>query len=124
MAVAVEVFGVIHAAMDFGEFCARRTGVVVALGVVDEVLPGEEAAFGPARRQGLGHDRRDARTFARQNLVAAEVAAVGQDRDLLVLIAPSPPVLASPERPLLRPGFLSLATLPVPVRVRNCYRVR
>ena len=41
MAVAVEVFRVIRAAMDFGEFCARRAGVVVALGVVDEVLPGE-----------------------------------------------------------------------------------
>ncbi len=48
MAVAVEVFGVIGAAMDFGEFCARRAGVVVVLGVVDEVLPGKEAAFGPA----------------------------------------------------------------------------
>ncbi len=48
MAVAVEVFRVIRAAMDFGEFCARRAGVVVVLGVVDEVLPGKEAAFGPA----------------------------------------------------------------------------
>jgi len=27
---------------------------MVVLGVVDEVLPGEEAALGPARRQGLG----------------------------------------------------------------------
>ena len=45
MAVAVEVFGVIGAAMDFGGFCARRAGVVVALGVVDEVLPGKEAAW-------------------------------------------------------------------------------
>jgi len=35
-------------AMRFGEFCAGRAGVVVVLGVVDEVLPGEEAAFGPA----------------------------------------------------------------------------
>ena len=42
MAVAVKVFGVIGAAMDFGEFCARRAGVVVVLGVVDEVLPGKE----------------------------------------------------------------------------------
>jgi hypothetical protein len=83
MAVAVEVFGVIGAAMDFAEFCARRAGVVVALGVVDEVLSGKQAAFGRARRQGLGHDRCDARAFARQNLVAAEVAAVGQGGDLL-----------------------------------------
>ena len=39
MSVAVEVFRVIRAAMDFGEFCARRTGVIIMLGVVDEVLP-------------------------------------------------------------------------------------
>jgi len=39
VSVAVEVFGVIDAAMDFGEFCARRIGVMVVLGVVDEVLP-------------------------------------------------------------------------------------
>ena len=48
MAVAVEVFCVIHAAMNFGQFCARWAGVVVVLGVVDEVLPGEQTAFGPA----------------------------------------------------------------------------
>jgi len=52
VAVAVEVFRVIRAAMDFGEFCARWASVVVVLGVVDEVLPGEEAALGAARRQG------------------------------------------------------------------------
>ena len=46
--VAVEVFRVIRAATDFGEFCARRAGVMVVLGVVDEVLSGKEAAFGPA----------------------------------------------------------------------------
>ena len=38
VAVAVEVFGVIRPAFGLGEFCARRAGVVVALGVVDEVL--------------------------------------------------------------------------------------
>jgi hypothetical protein len=53
VAVAVEVFGVIRPAPGLGEFCPRRAGVVVVLGVVEEVLPGEEAAFGPARRQGL-----------------------------------------------------------------------
>jgi hypothetical protein len=36
VAVAVEVFRVIGAAMDFGEFCARRAGVVVVLSVVEE----------------------------------------------------------------------------------------
>src|SRR6266480_4577245 len=73
---------VVLAARGFVEICARRASVVVVLGVVDEVLPGEEAALGAARRQGLGHDRRDARAFARQNLVAAKVAAVGQGGDL------------------------------------------
>jgi hypothetical protein len=69
---------VIRPAIGLGKFCARRAGVVVVLSVVDEVLPGEEAAFGPARRQGLGHDRRDTCAFAREDLVAAEVSAIGQ----------------------------------------------
>src|SRR5262249_10778952 len=77
VAVAVKVFRVIYAAMNFGEFCARWAGVMVMLGIVDEVLPGEQTALGPARRQGLGHDRCDARAFAGQDLVAVEVAAVG-----------------------------------------------
>ena len=81
VAVAVEVFRVIDAAMNFGQFCARWAGVVVVLGVVDEVLPGEQAALSPARRQGLGHDRCDACAFAGQDLVTVEVAAVGQGRD-------------------------------------------
>src|SRR5881392_706055 len=81
VAVEVEVFGVIRPAIGLGEFGACRAGVMVLLGVVDEVLPGEEAALGPARRQGLGHDRRDTCAFARQNLVAGEVAAVGQGGD-------------------------------------------
>src|SRR5204863_3637694 len=45
VAIAVEIFRMIHTAMDFGEFCARRASVVVLLGVVDEVLPGKEAAL-------------------------------------------------------------------------------
>jgi hypothetical protein len=48
VAVAVEVFRVIHTAMNFGEFCARWAGVMVVLGVVDKVLPGEQAALDPA----------------------------------------------------------------------------
>ena len=47
MAVEVEVFAVIRPTMGLGEFYARRAGVVVVLGVVDEVLPGEQAALGP-----------------------------------------------------------------------------
>src|SRR3954471_4489945 len=72
VAVEIEVLGVICPTLCLGEFCPRRAGVVVVLGVVDEVLPGEEAALGPARRQRLGHDRRDAGAFARQNLITAE----------------------------------------------------
>src|SRR5438105_8592966 len=68
VAIAVEIFRMIHTAMDFGEFCARRASVVVVLGVVDEVLPGEEAALGAARRQGLWHNWRDPRPFAREDL--------------------------------------------------------
>ncbi len=83
MTIEVEVFGVIRPAFGLGEFCARRAGVVVVLGIVDEILPGEEAALGPARRQGFGHDRRDACAFAQEDLVAIEVAAVGQGGDLL-----------------------------------------
>jgi hypothetical protein len=48
VAVAVEVFRVIYAATNFGEFCARRAGVMVVLGIVDKVLPGEQTALGPA----------------------------------------------------------------------------
>src|SRR2546430_875377 len=43
VAVEVEVFGVIRPAIGLGEFGACRAGVMVLLGVVDEVLPGEEA---------------------------------------------------------------------------------
>src|SRR5204863_8928883 len=75
VAIEVEVFGVIRPAIGLGEFCPRRASVVVVLGVVDEVLPSEEAALGAARRQGLWHNWRDPRTFAREDLVAVEVAA-------------------------------------------------
>ena len=54
VAVAVEVLRVIHAAMNFGQFCARWAGVVVVLGIVDEVLPGEQTALGPLDVRVLG----------------------------------------------------------------------
>ena len=54
MAVAVEVLREIHAAMNFGEFCARWAGVMVVLGIVDEVLPGEQTALGPLDVRVLG----------------------------------------------------------------------
>jgi hypothetical protein len=77
MAVEIEIFGVIRSALGLGEFRARRASVMVVLGVINEVLPGKETAFGAARRQGLGHDRRDAGAFAGQDLVAVEVPTVG-----------------------------------------------
>src|ERR1700716_2644428 len=55
VAIEIEVLGVICPTLGLGEFRASRAGVMVVLGVVDEVLPGEEATFGPARRQSLGH---------------------------------------------------------------------
>ncbi len=64
VAIEVEVLGMIRPAIGLGQLRPRRAGVVVVLGVVDEVLSGEEAAFGSARRLGLGHDRRDAGAFA------------------------------------------------------------
>src|SRR5207248_5844819 len=48
MAIEVEVLRVIRPAIGLGEFGARRASVVVVLGVVDEVLPGKEAALGAA----------------------------------------------------------------------------
>src|SRR5205823_12240220 len=48
MAIDVEVLRVIRPAIGLGEFGARRASVVVVLGVVDEVLPGKEAALGAA----------------------------------------------------------------------------
>src|SRR6201987_4884106 len=62
---------------------AGWAGIIILLGVVDEVLPGEQAALGVAGCQCLRHNRCDARAFAREDLVTVEVAAVGQGGDLL-----------------------------------------
>src|SRR5215472_15940229 len=83
MAVVVDVATAVRSHMSSRQVFAGRAGVMVVLGVVDEVLPGEQAALGPARRQGLGHDRGDARAFAREDLVAVVVAAVSKGDDLL-----------------------------------------
>ena len=53
------------------------------LGVVDEVLPGEEAALGVAGGQGLGNAGQDAGSLAGQHLVAIEIAAIGQHGEFL-----------------------------------------
>ena len=55
MAVAVEVFRVIRAAMNFGEFCTSRAGVMVVLG--DETTKAERVCMVTP----LGHVRIDAR---------------------------------------------------------------
>ena len=49
MAVVVDVAAAVRSDKPSRQVFAGRAGVMVLLGVVDEVLPGEEAAFGAAR---------------------------------------------------------------------------
>src|SRR3974377_2128309 len=83
MAVLVDIAAAVRPDKPSRQMLAGWAGVMILLGVVDEVLSGEQAALGVARCQGLWHNRRDARAFAREDLVAVEVAAVGQGGDLL-----------------------------------------
>src|SRR5215510_11171677 len=83
MAVLVDVAAAVRPDKPSRQMLAGWAGVMILLGVVDEVLPGEQAALGVARCQCLWHNRRDARAFARDDLVAIEVAAVGQGGDPL-----------------------------------------
>jgi SOS response associated peptidase (SRAP) len=53
-------------------------------GVVDEVLPSEQAALGVARCQRLGHIGQHPGVFACQYLIAVEIAPISQNSDLLV----------------------------------------
>ena len=48
MAVLVEVAATVRSDKPSRQVFAGRAGVMVLLGVIDEVLPGEEAAFGAA----------------------------------------------------------------------------
>jgi hypothetical protein len=54
------------------QMLAGRTSVMILLGVVDEVLPGEQAALGVTRRQRLRHAGQHAGLLASQNLIAIE----------------------------------------------------
>src|SRR5215469_18900923 len=83
MAVLVDIAAAVRSYKSSRQVLAGWAGVMILLGVVDEVLPGEQAALGVARCQCLWHNRRDACAFAREDLVAVEVAAVGQGGDLL-----------------------------------------
>ena len=66
-----------------GQMLTRRAGVVVMLGVVDEVLPGEETALGVAGGLGLGNVRQDTTALTGQHLVTVVVAAIRQRSDVL-----------------------------------------
>src|SRR5262249_23602518 len=83
MAVLVDMGAAVRSHKPSRQMLAGWAGVMILLGVVDEVLPGEQAALGVAGCQGLRHNRRDARAFAREDLVAVEVATVGQGGDFL-----------------------------------------
>src|SRR6266567_3657997 len=57
---------------------------MILLGVVDEVLPGEEAALDAARCQCLWHTGQHAGVLACQYLIAVERAPISQNSDVLV----------------------------------------
>ena len=76
MSIMVDVEPAIRSDAPSRQMLTGRAGVMILLSVVDEVLPGEQAALGVARCQCLWQNRRDTRAFAREDLVAVEVAAV------------------------------------------------
>ena len=55
---------------------------MILLGIKDEVLPGEKAPLGDAGPQRLWNAGENASSLTRQNLLAVEIAAIGQRRDL------------------------------------------
>src|SRR5215472_18225762 len=83
MAVVVDVATAVRSHMSSREVFAGRAGVMVVLGVVDEVLPSEQTALG-ARCQCLWYTGQHAGVLACQYLIAVEIAPIGQHRDLLV----------------------------------------
>src|SRR5580658_1660914 len=83
MAVVVDVAAAVRSNQPSGQVLAGRAGVMVLLGVVDEVLPGEEAAFG-AGCQCLWHTGLHAGVLACQYLIATEIAPISENSDLLV----------------------------------------
>src|SRR5215471_16573039 len=84
MAVVVDVAAAVRSDKPSREVFAGRAGVMVLLGIVDEVLRREEAALGAARCQCLWYTGQHAGVLACQYLIAVEIAPIGQHRDLLV----------------------------------------
>src|SRR5512133_585236 len=83
MAVVVDVAAAVRSDKPSRQVFAGRAGVMILLSVVDEVLPGEQAALGVARCQCLWHTGQHAGVLACQHLIAVGVAAVGHGGDLL-----------------------------------------
>src|SRR4029077_9874330 len=84
MAVLVDVAAAVRSDKPSRQMFAGRAGVKVLLGIVDEVLPAEEAALGAARCQCLWHTGQHAGVLACQYLIAVEIAPISQNSNLLV----------------------------------------
>src|SRR5262249_28106228 len=84
MSVVVDVAAAVRSDKPSCQMLAGRAGVMILLGVVDEVLPSEQAALGVARCQGLWHTGQHASVLACQYLIAVEIAPISQNSDLLV----------------------------------------
>src|SRR5215472_6678073 len=76
MAVVVDVATAVRSDKSSRQVFAGRAG--------DEVLPGEQAALGVARCQGLWHTGQHASVLARQYLIAVEITPISQNSNLLV----------------------------------------
>src|SRR4029077_8380054 len=84
MAVLVDVAAAVRSDKPSHQVLAGRAGVMVFLGVVDEVLPREEAALGAARCQCLWHTGQHAGILACQYLIAIEIAPITQNSGRVV----------------------------------------
>src|SRR5262249_56198882 len=83
MAVMVDIAAAVRWDKPSCQMFAGRAGVMILLSVVDEVLPGEQAALGVARCQCLWHTGQHVGVLAFQYLIAVEIAPVGHGGDLL-----------------------------------------
>src|SRR5215471_3616732 len=84
MAVLVDVAAAVRSGKPSPQMLAGRAGVMILLGIVDEVLPGEQAALGVARCQCLWHTGQHASVLACQYLIAVEITPISQNSNLLV----------------------------------------
>jgi len=81
--VFIHIVLAIGAGSAAGQLLAGGTDVVIVLRVEDKVMTREEAALGCAGGVRLGDAGQHPGSLAGQHLLAVEVAAVGQGRDLL-----------------------------------------